>query len=119
LQHRSKFVRKQPIIRRLLTGLLLALFALSGTPKIFVHDLVAQHKDTRCKFSHGSHTDVERATFTCHTEDLVVESPFITSAALPGMQVPVICISNIVELTARLYAFFPVRYSLRGPPALS
>ena len=112
-------MRKQPIIRRLLAGLLLVLFALSGTPKLFVHDLVAHHKDTRCKFSHGSHTDVERSTFTCHTQDLVVESPFIETAALFEVHVPVIYTAGIVELTARLYAFFPVHYSLRGPPALS
>ena len=112
-------MRKQSLIRRSLAGLLLVLFALSGTPKIFVHDLVARHTDTRCKFSHGSHTDVERTTFTCHTEDLVVESPFIESAALPEMHVPVMYSGGIVELTARLYAFFPVHYSLRGPPALS
>jgi hypothetical protein len=98
---------------------MLVLFAFSGTPKKFLHDLVARHKDTRSKFSPGSHTGVQQSFYNCHTEDLVVESPFIEGATTPELHVPVVYAGGFVEQTARLYAFFPVRYSLRGPPSLA
>jgi hypothetical protein len=109
----------QPIIRRLLAGLLLVLFAFSGTPKRFLHDLVAHHKDTRSKFSPGAHAGVQQSFYNCHTEDLVVESPFMEGTSTPALHVPVTYTGGLIEMTARLYAFFPVLYSLRGPPALS
>ncbi|HVU54797.1 MAG TPA: hypothetical protein VHD83_07070 [Puia sp.] len=111
-------MRNHPTIRRILAGLLLALFAFSGTPKKFLHDLVVHHKDTVSRFAHDTHTGVQSSYYSCHTEDLVVESPFIEEQPFKIPPTPVVYNGGFVELTARLYAFFPVRYSLRGPPAI-
>lgn len=98
---------------------MLALFAFGGTPKKFLHDLVARHKDTRSKFSSGSHTGVERSIYNCHTEDLVVESPFIEEASPAIPPAPAVVNETFTQLTDRLYAFFPISVSLRGPPSIA
>lgn len=97
---------------------MLVLFAFSGTPKKFIHDLVVYHKDTRSKFAPDAHTSVQRSFFNCHVEDLVVESPFIEETAPTVSPAPVIFTDTYVQLTTRLYAIFPISTSLRGPPAL-
>ena len=98
---------------------MLMLFAFGGTPKKFLHDLVAHHKDTKSKFSTGAHTSLERSFYNCHTEDLVVESPFIEEAPPAIPPAPAISNDTFIQFTHRLYALFPISTSLRGPPALA
>ena len=98
---------------------MLVLFAFSGTPKKFLHDLVANHRDTRSKFASNAHAGVQQSIYSCHIEDLVVESPFMEGASTPALFVPVVYTGGLAEMTARLHAFFPVLYSLRGPPAVA
>jgi hypothetical protein len=96
---------------------MLVLFAFSGTPKKILHDLTVNHRDTRSKFSSNAYAGVQQSIYSCHIEDLVVESPFMEGASMPALYVPVVYTGGLAEMTARLYAFFPVLYSLRGPPA--
>jgi len=98
---------------------MLVLFAFSGTPKKFLHDLVAHHRDTKSKFSRDGHTSVQRSIYSCHIEDLVVESPLIAAALPVILPAPAISNETFTQLTARSYAFFPVATSLRGPPSLA
>jgi hypothetical protein len=97
---------------------MLVLFAFSGTPKKFIHDLVVSHKDTRSKYASDARTSVQRSFFNCHIEDLVVESPFIEETAPTLSPAQVVFIDTYAQPTTRLYAIFPVSTSLRGPPAL-
>jgi len=97
---------------------MLVLFAFSGTPKRFLHDLVAHHKDTKSKFSPGAHTSVERSFYNCHTEDLVVESPFVEAAPPAILPAPSVVNETFTQLIARLYVVSLISTSLRGPPAL-
>ena len=98
---------------------MLVLFALSGTPKKFLHDLVASHRDSRSKFASSTQAGLQQSIYSCHIEDLVVEAPFIATATAGLPPAPRVYTGGFVEMTARLHAFFPVFYSLRGPPAIA
>jgi hypothetical protein len=103
-------------IRRFLAAFFLLLFAFCVTPKRFLHDLMANHKDaqtgTRLPFA-----QVASSGYHCHTDDLVVVAPF-----LPGIQTaePLILSSAQIQFSEPLYAF---RHNHqppsdgRGPPA--
>jgi hypothetical protein len=72
-----------PTIRRLLAALFLLLFAFCVTPKRFLHDLLANHRDT--SMMHGfPQQQVTTSGFHCNVDDLVVVAPF-----LPGIQITI------------------------------
>lgn len=110
---------KHPVIKSLLTSFLLVLFALSVTPKRFVHDVVAKHKDVAGRFANETHTHVQKAFYSCHVDDLVVESPFLPGIA-PIAPVPVqSTVNRYAEREIRIVTLFPVFLSLRGPPTIA
>ncbi len=61
--------------------MLLLIFGISSTPKIYFHDLVADHKDASgCEQIHTT-TALHNQGYNCHFDDLVVSSPFIVQTA--------------------------------------
>ncbi len=106
------------IIQKVISGLLIFLFALSITPKSVLHDLIANHRDTSSVSSNVKGYQVSKAGFNCHFENLVVESPFITSSPAIECSGPFsfsILQNDITENFFTQYYFFS---ELRGPPAL-
>jgi hypothetical protein len=55
------------------------LFAFSITPKIVLHNLVANHKDGKTKTSlpDAYSTQLSKASFNCQCDNLISESPFV------------------------------------------
>jgi len=94
------------------------LFAFSVTPKKFLHDWVAKHKDTPGKFSHDPQARLQKATYNCHTEDQVVESPFEQVPSSLVLQAPLPFSTPYILREANWHSFFQVFFSLRGPPAI-
>lgn len=92
------------------------LFAFSVTPKKFLHDLVAKHKDSPGRFSHDTQTRLQRASYNCHIEDLVVESPFMEGSAPVVQDAPPVFRPSHVELAVRWHSTRILFASLRGPP---
>jgi hypothetical protein len=94
---------------------MLLIFSLSITPKLFLHDLVAHHKDL--SYPSHQHTDqINTAGFHCDRESQVVELPYISH---------VICIHLIVPGSFHTYqtradhqVYFLPHFivGLRGPP---
>lgn len=110
---------KQPIIKQLLASILLVLFAFSVTPRKFLHDWVAKHKDAPGKFAHETHTRVQKFVYSCQTDDLVVELPFI-QAPVPVIPLPPQTAGSRYAVAGiRLYTLFPVFLALRGPPSIA
>lgn len=102
----------------MLSGLLLVLFAFSITPKKVLHDLAANHKDThekRC--ADNPIAKITKSGYTCNTEDLVVESPFIQNDL--SVEVPGIASQRVIfsEHPGNFYYTNPLFSTLRGPPA--
>ncbi|MBS1661079.1 MAG: hypothetical protein JST68_08515 [Bacteroidetes bacterium] len=110
---------KNHIIRQLLASLLLVLFTFSATPRKFLHDWFANHKDIPGKFTQDSHTRVQQTTYNCQTQDQVVESPFISGPTPILLQAPLTACIRYAESEIRIQTRFFVFLSLRGPPALA
>jgi hypothetical protein len=67
-------------IRRFFAAFFLLLFSFCVTPKRFLHDLLANHRDVQA--SHSLPVEqIAASGFHCHIDDLVVVAPF-----LPGLQ---------------------------------
>ena len=70
-------MRQSTTIERLTGFLILLVFTLSATPKVFFHEMVADHHDgPECILDHNT-TVVHTQTFDCDFDDLVVSVPFI------------------------------------------
>ena len=64
------------VIQKTLAVLLLAVFALSITPKLTLHQLVADHTDLVTAIDNTDSEKVSTAGFKCDCDQLVAESPF-------------------------------------------
>lgn len=77
MQHSRKMLSRHIIIRKVLAVFVLLLFAFCITPKMLLHDLIADHKDTPFTSSNSSNQQFEYSGFRCNCDNLVVESPFV------------------------------------------
>ena len=68
------------LIKRFLAAVFLLLFSFCVTPKRFLHDLLANHKDAQYCDSLPPQ-QISTSGFHCNLDDLVVVAPF-----LPGIQ---------------------------------
>jgi hypothetical protein len=103
------------LIKRFLAAFFLLLFSFCVTPKRFLHDVLANHKDAK-PFSSDPIQQISQSGFRCQTDDLVVEAPF-----LPGFHAnsPVISKSAALGFSEPMQAIFLVYLSDpdgRGPP---
>jgi hypothetical protein len=55
---------------------MLSVFAFSITPKIILHQFVANHKDTPFASNYEKTAQIHRAGLNCNCDNQVVESPF-------------------------------------------
>jgi hypothetical protein len=103
-------------IRQYSAAFFLLLFSFCVTPKRFLHDLLANHKDAQTTTSLPVE-QIAASGFHCHIDDLVVVAPF-----LPGIQAaePLILSSLPLNFSAPLCSFdipYLSHTDGRGPPA--
>lgn len=69
----------QKTIRKIVSLVMLVVFALSITPQKSIHDLVAKHSDpTKCNVHNDAPIDqVENTSIHCSYDNLVVASPYV------------------------------------------
>jgi hypothetical protein len=105
------------IIQQISAAFLLVLFTFSITPKRFIHDVLAQHTDSKVICNNDiSEKHFHESGIKCECDQLVVESPFL--------QTIVAFHSNITHcyfITSQLFVqhYFSIHHtlvSLRGPP---
>ena len=95
---------------------MLALFALSVTPKIVIHALVARHTDSHLDL-HNSADQLNKAGFHCTIDNLVVESPFLDYTVSIELGIPPsFPVHRPAPLEAR-HSSSHFIFGLRGPPA--
>ena len=105
------------IIRQLVAGVLLLVFTFSITPKRFLHDAFARHKDKTAPVFSGNEPQVSYAGFICKCDNLVAESPFtdeIVYFDFASIQ------PSSVQKDTTLFHFYSSDFfffKLRGPPA--
>lgn len=73
---------KQRIIQKASVFLLLIIFLISTTPKAFIHNAIADHRDYDFGCNHKTHTSpcLTAAGFNCHFVNLVVDVPYLYTA---------------------------------------
>jgi hypothetical protein len=120
LQQRNKMsLARSFTIRQLLAGFFLVLFAFGITPKITLHNLVANHKDGRAKGSIPitSTTQFSTASFNCQCDNLISESPFVPLAQSCYVTVETSFAAYKRVYVEAVYSTQQFCSSLRGPPA--
>jgi len=101
---------------------MLVLFAISVTPKIAVHSLVARHKDfhpatSKDRYSSRSVADqVSRTGFHCAVDNLVVELPYLSYSIDTQLVIPELFRTHQVVAEHQFYSFSHFIFGLRGPP---
>jgi hypothetical protein len=120
LQQRNKNILARSFtIRQLLAGFFLLLFAYGVTPKITLHNLVANHKDGRTKkpVSSPAATQFSTASFNCQCDNLISESPFVTAVQSSYITVETSFAAYKRVYVETVYSTQQFCSSLRGPPA--
>ncbi|MFL5788708.1 MAG: hypothetical protein ACJ748_11690 [Flavisolibacter sp.] len=105
-------------IKKLLSSLLIFLLALGLTPKILLHNFLADHKDS-CFDNHSLKGDqVTKEGYNCSFENLVAESPFISEDLIIETSQPEANTRHI-SFTLTDYLLHLSHYAeLRGPPTM-
>ncbi len=105
-------------IRRFGALIMLFVFAFCITPKILLHNLLADHRDAPFSHNHADGSQISKSVFNCNSDNLVVESPFINDylpvelSAVPKFpDEHIVYLKNFCSGTC-LY------FELRGPPGL-
>ena len=72
-------LRERKTIQSFFAGFLLILFAFSNTPKIYFHDVIANHKDVSPSCIHPQQVKacIHEQGYHCEVEDLVVTAPYL------------------------------------------
>lgn len=110
------------VIHRFLAGWLLLLFAFSITPKKFLHNLVADHRDaaaaTARQTDNGA-SQLGKAGYHCPCEQLVVQTPFVYQPASIDYALAPVFIVYQAQHFVSIHNITPAVSFLRGPPALN
>jgi len=107
---------KDNFIRNVLAGLVMAVFAFSVTPKILLHDLVADHKDTPIKPNHSNQEQISKAGFNCNCDNLVVESPFLHDFTPIDLSIEKHFAKQPIFFKNKFFSLQHFYFKLRGPP---
>ncbi|HLY72365.1 MAG TPA: hypothetical protein VKR53_21690 [Puia sp.] len=110
---------KDQSITKILAAFMLGVFAFSVTPKLLLHNLIANHQDTPVKSSANPNAQLNIAGFNCGCDNLVVESPFVEHSISSDIDAPKIFSAHIVAEVNRFISVNEFYFELRGPPSLA
>ena len=103
-------------IRRLFAAFFLLLFSFCVTPKRFLHDILANHRDTQT--SPGLPVEqIANSGYHCHIDDLVVVAPFLSD--IPANCAAILS-SVVIQFSEPLRTdvlTYTAHRDTRGPPA--
>jgi hypothetical protein len=115
LRLRINLLFRSVYIVRLLSGLMLMVFALSITPKRFLHNVFAKHIDSKPGRTSDKPYQLSNSGYNCDSDNLVAESTFLND--LPSFQFPVCTYFSCYVVKNISYSSISTIYSpLRGPP---
>jgi hypothetical protein len=112
-------LRSNLIIKKISAFALLVLFTFSMTPKLILHNLVANHKDTPYAASKEKNATLSVAGINCHCEDLVVTIPFISQPEPVYSLQPGFSTIRYAESISSFQGLSHFFFELRGPPSLA
>jgi hypothetical protein len=110
-------LKQKAIIQKSISVLLLLTFVISVAPKVYFHDLLADHKDfSDCRQLHHS-TVLHHQGINCHFDDLVVTAPFLLQAAVIFTPFDVYFEQNHSSFYSSSLTCFSDYKESRGPPS--
>lgn len=111
---------KNSIIQNISAVFLLLIFAISATPKKFLHDAFANHKDAKASTFTDTfhHKKISTATTHCSVDELVVEAPFVYADNHIEISLPEIFVIQQGELYKSYRSSLQNSVGLRGPPSI-
>jgi hypothetical protein len=113
-----KQVQLSTTIRRIISIVLIGVFAISITPAILLHNLFSDHVDTKVHHNHTLTSEVSTAGVDCHCESFVAETNFlyaIPSLGIEPLEAPASV--YVVHSNQSFYTQHHFYAELRGPPA--
>jgi hypothetical protein len=96
---------------------MLIIFGFSITPKIILHNIVANHKDTPFQSGDNASAQLYAAGFNCNCDNLVVESPFTSDFNPLEIKAIIFFKPHFAEIITSFYSQHHFYSELRGPPA--
>ncbi|HVM87856.1 MAG TPA: hypothetical protein VMT76_06680 [Puia sp.] len=97
---------------------MLIVFAFSVTPKILLHNLVADHRDTPLAHNYSHDQQVSKTGFNCNCDNLVVESPFVNNIDRIDVKITRNFSEQYIAYTNYFISLHQVYFTLRGPPLI-
>lgn len=110
-------VFRNKIIQSFSAVFVIVMLLFSITPKRFLHDLIADHKDTVTIATNDGKDHIDHHGFRCDCDNLVATSPFISQDIMAEPLTPTIENSFFTTYTSGSKAAIYYNFSLRGPPA--
>jgi hypothetical protein len=95
------------------------LISLATTPKLLLHNIFANHKDSSFQLSKDGHARLANAVINCHAQDLVVEAPFINYSTDKQSSPITYFKLSYKETVPSLLSLTEFYFELRGPPAVA
>ncbi|HLK30081.1 MAG TPA: hypothetical protein VKT28_15985 [Puia sp.] len=96
---------------------MLMVFAFSVTPKILLHNLVADHRDTPRSHNNSKEQQLSKTGFNCNCDNLVVESPFVNDYVEIDLSVTQNFSGQKIAYENNFYSLHYFYFELRGPPS--
>ncbi|MCH5597172.1 hypothetical protein [Niabella ginsengisoli] len=98
--------------------ILLLVFSVSVTPKIYFHDLASKHTDYSCSGNHSSDVQLTAYKFNCGFVNVIAVSPFLAVKEIDS-ELSISFAEAYSDTWINNWLAFQSDYSQRrGPPAL-
>jgi len=107
----------ETISRKILSLILICIFAFSITPAITIHNLFSAHTDREIQHHHKHISEIAAAGFNCHLDNFVSNSNFINFFTPLTFE---LLNNSPVSLIVKDQTFFSQHHfyaELRGPPS--
>jgi hypothetical protein len=115
----GRTLSKADSIQKKVALFLLVVFALSITPKVVFHEVLAEHKDSLlCQDKDKTAPHFHLPAFHCSFDDLVVTSPYLSIDFPPAPERPVFFKINSFGFFTFASSFSFLHRESRGPPLM-
>ena len=111
-------MRKNSWLYRSTAFVMLFLFTLSITPRLYLHDWLANHTDSVFKETDTGKAQVCIRGFSCDVNNWVATSPFIEQEGSPDILLFSVYQQLVLHFPSQMIAQTPFFFELRGPPAI-
>jgi len=111
-------LKKTETIQSFIAFSLLVFFTISITPKIYFHDVIANHKDSFASCNHPQKTKacLHQKAFHCQVNDLVVATPYLVFEVPASSLVQRIFIDFNSAYFSSFIQYCFIHKESRGPP---